>query len=237
VPDPLVVAVAQPWCVALDVAANAIRHADCVRSAESRVVIFPELSLTGYALAAPTVDPADPRLQPLVRACADTGSVALAGAPVAGPDGHRHIGVLAVDGAGATVAYHKMWLGTEEARRFRPGAKPAVVTVAGWRLGLAVCKDTGVPQHAADTAALGIDVYAAGTVKRPDEAATQAERAQRIATEHGVWVAVASCAGPTGGDYPDTAGRSAIWSPDGRIVVAAGPDPGEVVRGTLLSPP
>ena len=53
-------------------------------------------------------------------------------------------------GTGATVAYHKMWLGTAEADRFTPGSKPAVLEVDGWRLGLAVCKDTGVPRHAAD---------------------------------------------------------------------------------------
>jgi predicted amidohydrolase len=28
------------------------------------------------------------------------------------------------------------------------------VDVDGWRLGLAICKDVGVPQHQADTAAL-----------------------------------------------------------------------------------
>jgi predicted amidohydrolase len=32
-----------------------------------------------------------------------------------------------------------------------------VLKVEGWRLGLAICKDIGIPQHASDTAALGID--------------------------------------------------------------------------------
>ena len=95
----LVVAVAQPPCHAGDVAANAAAHADVVWRAAARVVVFPELSITGYELDAPDVTPDDPRLRPIVEACASTGSLALVGAPVAGPDGapSRHIGILAID--------------------------------------------------------------------------------------------------------------------------------------------
>ncbi len=193
--EPLMVAVAQPPCVPYDVAANAQLHAAAIRTSGARVVLFPELSLTGYELDADPVDPGDERLQPIVAACTDAGAVALAGAPVTdnskkkrgdgGDDGSSpvfisgpvFIAVLAIDANGATVAYRKMWLGEEEARRFTPGPEPAKLTVDGWRLGLAVCKDTGVAQHTADTAALGIDAYLAGTVMGADEAELQYERA------------------------------------------------------------
>jgi predicted amidohydrolase len=238
--EPLVVAVAQPPCRAHDVAANARAHAAAIRAPEAagaQVVVFPELSLTGYELDADPVDPGDDRLQPIVAACAGTGAVALAGAPVAGDgDGHEDqvfIAVLAIDGQGATVVYRKMWLGEEEAKRFTPGPEPRQLTVGGWRLGLAVCKDTGVPQHAADTAALGVDAYLAGTVKYADEAELQHERARRIAGQYRLWVAVASFAGPTGGGYDQTAGRSGIWAPGGTLVSETGPRPGEISRARL----
>jgi predicted amidohydrolase len=225
----LTVAVAQPPLVAHDVSANAAAHAAAVRAAGARVVVFPELSLTGYELGAALLDPGDPRLAPLVTACADTGSVALAGAPVEGPC----IAVLAVDGERAWVAYRKVWLGDEEARRFVPGPAPAVLSVDGWRLGLAICKDTGVARHAADTAALGMDAYVAGTVKGAHEAALQADRARRVAVDHGVWVAVASFAGDTGHGFAPAAGRSGVWSPEGTPVATAGSAPGELVAATL----
>lgn len=231
--QPLAVAVAQPPCVGLDVAANARAHAQAVRAARARVVVFPELSITGYELDAPAVDATDPRLDPLRAACADTGSVALVGAPVADQRGRAHIAMLAVDGTRATVAYRKMWLGTAELQRFTSGEKPAVLEVDGWRLGLAICKDTGVTRHSADTAALGIDAYVAGTVKAASEAPTQAGRARRIATEHGVWVAVASFAGATGGGFDDTAGRSSIRDATGEIVAEAGTEPGDLARALL----
>jgi predicted amidohydrolase len=274
------VAVAQPLCAAHDVAANARAHASAIRAAGARVVLFPELSLTGYELDADPVDPGDERLQPIVEACADTGAVVLAGAPIgsasatSAPAGSASatgapvanvptadvpmagaqptdnsktasdnskknetrpvfIGVLAIDGDGVAVVYRKMWLGEEEARRFTPGPAPAKLTVDGWRLGLAVCRETGVAQHAADTAALGIDVYLAGTVMAPDEAEKQNERGRRISTGHHLWVALASFAGPTGGGYDQTAGQSGIWAPDGTQVSAAGPRPGTVIRALL----
>ncbi|MEU8217850.1 carbon-nitrogen hydrolase family protein [Micromonospora taraxaci] len=222
---PLRLAVAQPACVPLDVAENARAHAAAVRAARARVVVFPELSLTGYELDAPVVSVDDARLTPLVEACAETGALALAGAPVAGD----HIAMLAVTGGGATVAYRKMWLGGAESRRFRPGDAPAVSDVDGWRVGLAICKDTGVAAHAARTAALGIDVYAAGVLESAEDAAVIDERAGQITAAHRVWVAVASFAGSTGGGYTEAAGRSGIWTPQGEVIGRAGTEPGESV--------
>ncbi len=232
--QPLSIAVAQPSCVPHDVAANALRHAAAVRAARARVVVFPELSLTGYELDAPAITVADPRLTPIVEACAETGSIALVGAPVAGEAGQSHIAMLAVDGAGATVTYRKMWLGGSEPERFTEGSMPAVLDVDGWRLGLAICKDTGVARHASDTAALGIDAYVAGILECAEDATIPDERARRVAADHRVSVAMASFAGSTGGGYARAAGRSAIWRPDGVVLDQAGPETGAIARAMLV---
>jgi predicted amidohydrolase len=232
--EPLTIAVAQPLCVSYDVGVNAVTHAATVRSAGTRVVVFPELSLTGYELDAKAITAEDPRLAPIVEACAVSGSLALVGAPVQGEAGRSYIAIVAVSGNGATVAYHKVWLGTAESERFSPGRSPAVLDIDGWRLGLAICKDTGIRQHASDTAALGIDVYVAGVLESMEDAARQEERARRVATDHQVWVAVASFAGSTGGGYTQAAGRSAIWGPDGGLVTQVGSETGAIARATLI---
>ncbi|MEU4443869.1 carbon-nitrogen hydrolase family protein [Actinosynnema sp. NPDC050801] len=229
---PLTIAVAQPRCTPYDVAANVAAHAEAVRAAGARVVVFPELSLTGYHFDAPVV-PFE-LVEPLVAACAETGAVALAGAPVAGAHiGVAHIGVLEVSGAGVRVAYRKMWLGGGEPTRFRPGDAPAVVEVDGVRLGLAVCRDTGVPRHAADTVALGVDVYVAGVLEHSRDWGVLDARARRVAADHGVWVAAASFAGSTGEGYESAAGRSAVWDPSGGMIVSAGAEVGAVVRAVI----
>ena len=91
----LTIAAAQPMCRAHDVAENAVSHADVILAAGARVVVFPELSLTGYELDAPAVDPSDVRLRPVIEACATAASVALVGAPTSDDHG-EYISVLAV---------------------------------------------------------------------------------------------------------------------------------------------
>src|SRR5436305_3692748 len=109
--EPLTIAVAQPPCAPYDVGLNALTHAETVRAAGTRVVVFPELSLTGYELDAPAITVEDPRWTPIVEACSETGSLALVGAPVEGEAGRAHIAMVAVDGSGVTIAYRKLWLG------------------------------------------------------------------------------------------------------------------------------
>lgn len=229
----LTIAVAQPTCVPFDVAANARVHASTVRSAAARVIVFPELSLTGYELTAPPVTPEDPRLRVIASACAETGSIALVGAAVPGAAGLQYIAIIAIDGANTFIAYRKRFLGSAETEHFAPGPQPAVIEVDGWRLGLAICKDTGIEQHDADTAALGMDVYLAGIVHGEDEIGVHDARARRIATAHHVYVAIASHAGPTGGGYDRTAGRSGIWAPDGTVIAQTGPELDAIARATL----
>ena len=227
----LSIAVAQPECVALDPVANARAHADLVRRAASRVVIFPEMSLTGYELQAPVVDLGDDLWRPLVQACAQTGAVALVGAPVADGLGAEFIATVAVragiGGEGVRVVYRKAWPGGEESARFSPGPGPVVVQVDGWRIGLGICRDTGVAEHVEATAALGVDVFAAGLADVPEGLVVQRERAERIARACGAYVAFASFAGPTGRGYERTAGGSAVYSPAGRVLAGCGSGAGE----------
>jgi predicted amidohydrolase len=229
---PLTVAAVQPACAALDVVGNAGSHAAAIRSARSRLVVFPELSLTGYELDAPAVPLDDPALEPIVEACGETGSVALVGAPVE-VDGARFIAMLRVDGSKVQVAYRKSWLGGAEPDHFAAGDGPTVVEVDGWRLGLGICKDTGAAQHTAGTAALGVDAYVAGLVHRPEEFPEQEARAVVIARSCRAFVVFASFAGPTGHGYDETAGTSGIWSPDGLAVARASRAVGDLARATL----
>jgi predicted amidohydrolase len=229
---PLRIAAAQPPCDAHDVAANAQVHAEAVRAAKARVVAFPELSLTGYELDAGALSPADAALRPIVEACAETGSIAFVGAPIE-EDGQRFIAALRIDGAGAAVAYRKSHLGGDEPARFTPGDGPTAVTVDGWRLGLGICRDTGVAAHTAGTAELGVDVYVAGLVHLAEELEEQDARGRRIAAACRSYVAFASFAGRTGGGYEATAGESTIWSPDGDVIARASDEPGDIARACL----
>jgi predicted amidohydrolase len=230
---PLSVAAAQPRCIAQDVLGNARGHAELIRTAQARVVVFPELSLTGYELDADPIMLDDPRLEVIVGACEETHSIALVGAPISGPGAAPYIGVLQVDATGVAPAYRKCFLGGDELARFVAGDGPTVIEVDGWRAGLGVCKDTGVEPHITQTAALDIDVYLAGLVHHAYEREMQEQRARQIARACNAYVAFASFAGPTGGGFDQTAGVSSVWNPAGSPIARAGTDAGDFAHATL----
>lgn len=203
-----------------------------VREAAAQVVVFPELSLTGYELDAEPVSVSDSALRPIVDACEETGSIALAGAPVEA-GGRRYIAALRIDGSRVTVAYRKSHLGGGELERFSAGDGPTVISVGGWRLGMGICKDTGVPEHTAGIASLGVDLYVAGVVHKPEDLGEQDARGRAIVAACRSYVAFASFAGPTGGGYDATAGESTIWSPDGTVIARAGEVAGGMARAVL----
>lgn len=230
---PLIVAAAQPAIVPGEVERNAIAHAEMVRAADARVVVFPKLSLTGYELGADPVSPTDAALSPVVEACAEAGSLALVGAPVRDETGRDFIAMLRVEDSGAEVCYEKTWLGGSEAERFSPGGAPGLLDVDGWHIGLGICKDTGAPRHVAATAALGVDAYFAGLVHLPEELAEQEARGFVIARTCRAWVVFVSFAGPTGDGFTETAGTSTVWSPEGKVLARAGREVGGVARAGI----
>ncbi len=229
----LTIAAVQPACTACDVSANARVHADTVRAAQARFVVFPELSLTGYELDADAVSPTDEALAPLVEACTAMGSVALVGAPVHGARGDLHVGMLSVSSSGVKMAYGKTWLGPAESTRFSPGDGPTAMDLDGWRLGLGICTDTGVAEHVAGVADLGIDIYVAGLAYLPEERRAHDARAVSIARHCQAFVVFASCAGPTGGGYDPAAGCSGIWSPAGTVIARTSMEAGGMARTSI----
>ena len=141
--------------------------------------------------------------------------------------------MLAIDQDGVTIAYRKMWLGGAEPDHFVAGTEPAAIEIDGWRLGLAICRDTGIGRHAAGNGRPWHRCVRRGVLEFASDAAVPGERARRIAAEHRVWVAIASFAGSTGGGYDRAAGDSGIWSPDGVAVAEAGPEVGAIARAMI----
>jgi predicted amidohydrolase len=232
---PLSIAVAQPRIRAKDIRANALEHAALIRRAQARLVVFPELSLTGYELDAAPISTDDNAFGIIADACAETDAVSLVGAPVAQEDGTLNIATVLVSSNGAEVAYCKTFLGGNEPARFSGVDGPQAIEIDGWRVGMGICKDTGIEQHITETAALDIGIYAAGLVHLPEELTMQEERAARIAQTCSAFVAFASFAGPTGDGYDRTAGVSSIWAADGTPIVRAGIEPGEIARAILTA--
>jgi predicted amidohydrolase len=214
-------AAAQTMSIKGDVEANARRHADCVRVAAAHgadLIVFPELSLTGYEpelAAGLTLAPDDGRLGGLREAARRHGITVIAGAPIASRGERPYLAALLFMPA-ATLVYAKQHLHPGEEGFFLPGERGCVVDVKGVRVGVAICADTGKASHPREAAASGAAIYVAGVLITESGYAADAALLSRHASTHRMAVAMANHSAPTGAWTP--AGKSAIWDEHGEIV-------------------
>jgi NAD+ synthase (glutamine-hydrolysing) len=161
-PDPLRVALAQMNATVGDIPGNAAkiaRHTAAARDQGASLVVFPELSLTGYPpedllLKTAFLEEAGAALEDLAGQA--RGIVALVGFPERADDVYNSAAVLA-DGEVAAV-YRKMYLPNygvfDEQRYFQSGAEAAIFELNGIPVGISICEDIWEPGPPAMTEAL-----------------------------------------------------------------------------------
>jgi predicted amidohydrolase len=187
------------------------------------LLVFPELSLTGYELAmaaANVVDPGSPVLDPLRQLAAEARMTIVAGAPVRSDRETLHIGALAIRPQGPVVTHTKEHTHYSEEGVFRPGRGGPVLPVEDARVALAICADAKHPEHAATAARRGATVYAASVMIIEEEYGPKAALLEGYARRHRMAVLLANYSGATGGAH--SAGKSALWSEGGLLVAASG---------------
>lgn len=222
----LTLAAAQTLSLAGDLPANIERHLSFMRvAAEHRVqvLVFPELSLTGYepSLAGGlAIAPDDSVLAPLRDMARELRLTAVVGMPIRlAPEAGVSIGALVLGADGSLAVYTKQHLHSGEELAFVPGQGGAALERGSERIALAVCADFSHASHPRLAAEAGATVYAAGVLISEGGYATDSALLQGYAAEHGLLVLMANHGGPSGGYV--CAGRSAIWAADGRLLVAA----------------
>ncbi|AXA54440.1 carbon-nitrogen hydrolase family protein [Pseudomonas thivervalensis] len=228
-----VFAAAQSISIAGDVRANLSHHQRFMRAAAGQgvqLLVFPELSLTGYerGLAAElAILPEDVVLQPLRDLAQALGLTAVVGMPIRlTADGPVLIGALVLGADGSLGVYSKQHLHPGEEIAFAPGHGGSMLTMGQARIALAVCADFSHAGHAAAAAGQGATHYAAGVLITEGGYLPDTTLLQGYARQHAMTVLMANHGGATGGW--ESAGRSAIWGPDGSLLAAA-PGTGELL--------
>ncbi|QHD06400.1 carbon-nitrogen hydrolase family protein [Pseudomonas sp. R76] len=223
----LTLAAAQTLSSAGDVPANIQQHLAFMQAAAEhgvQLLVFPELSLTGYepALAAGlAIAPDDAVLTPLRERAQALRLTAVVGMPIRlAPETGVLIGALVLGADGSLAVYTKQHLHPGEDVAFIPGQGGAALEWGEDRIALAVCADFSHASHPRAAAESGANVYAAGVLISEGGYATDAALLEGYAIEHGMLVLMANHGGPSGGWT--CAGRSAIWGAQGLISAAPG---------------
>jgi predicted amidohydrolase len=187
----------------------------------AQLVLFPELSLTGYHrrfTRADALSPVEPRLHPLQRLADAQQLTVLAGAPLLSPAG-LHIGTIAFRPGAAALTYFKQHLHEGEGVAFTAGRQAGTLALAPETVALAICADIGRAEHAQQAAGRGATIYAAGCLLTEDGYEGDAQLLQGYARAHHMAIMMANYGGLT--DRWNAAGRSAIWSEAGQLITCA----------------
>ena len=217
------IAAAQVPSIRGDIAANIATHAAAIRAAAEHrvsVLVFPELSLTGYEpdlAAGLAMAESDTRLGPLRALAQQHGMEVVVGAPLQSEHAKPALGAIVLTPNGETTSYRKMHLGTTERPYFVVGNRPLAIGSSGHTVGLAICADSSHVSHPQVYAASGANIYAVGVFMNAEWYATDVPRHAAHAARFGMLVVMANH-GASIGSYTSV-GRSTVWRPDGTVLI------------------
>lgn len=228
-------AAAQTVPVASDIDANIAEHVQLAELAAAEhvtLLAFPELSLTGYELAAGprrALEADDRRLAPLLSAARRHGMTLVVGAPARLASG-LHIAAFIIEPTGSVQVYTKQHLGAfrpedhpggavppPEQDFYTPGHSNPTFPWASHRVAVSICKDSALPSHPEAAAERGATVYVSSQFAIEAHMRFKLSRLKDAARRHALIVVFSNYGGATGGLI--AAGGSCVRATDGETVV------------------
>jgi predicted amidohydrolase len=218
---PMKICVAQTRPVTGDIAANIEYHKTFISLAAANgadVIIFPELSLTGYepSLAKElATDATDERFETF-QLLSDAKQITIGiGVPIKSAGG-IHISMVLFQPNKPRQVNSKKYLHADEEPFFVSGDNILGLVINDKPIALAICYEIAVPQHAEDASQSGAQVYIASvakTVKGVEKAWTGLSA---IASKYGMTVLLSNCVGMC--EDGECGGRSAAWNNKGSLL-------------------
>jgi predicted amidohydrolase len=223
------ITLAQITCQLHDKEANLRAMKRIVKGTKGRIVVFPELNLTGYMPRDDLFRQAETMSGASVKAVSklakDAKKDIVFGAPIRDENVHGIVynSSILASGDGRVFRYDKMYLPTfgpfEEKVFFAQGNSAVVAQGMHARIGLMVCYDMFFPELAKLEALMGaqvlVNISAAPTTSRPNFEKVMPARA----VENGVFLAYANMVGVHGSLV--FGGGSVLYNPRGDVLARA----------------
>ncbi|KAA3663619.1 MAG: carbon-nitrogen hydrolase family protein [Chloroflexi bacterium] len=215
------ICVVQTKSIKGDIQGNIEIHKKFIEQAvahDANVIIFPELSLTGYepSLAkALATDQEDGRFQPF-QTLSNTHQLTIGvGVPTKSHAG-IHISMILFQPQKERRTYSKKYLHADEEPFFVSGQNFPSLTIDKSNVAIAICYELSISEHAELAYQNGADFYIASVAKTASGVNNANKRLSDIARNYSMTVLMSNCVGPcedfVGG------GETAVWNPQGHQI-------------------
>lgn len=215
------IAAAQTRPVRGDMQSNIDKHILLIEGAAANgadMIIFPELSLTGYepSLAKQlTIDATDSRLT-IFQQLSDENHITIGvGVPTNGAKG-IHITMVLFQPRTLRQTNSKKYLHADEEPFFVPGENLSGIVVKDTPIGLAICYEISISAHSKEAFNSGAQVYIASVAKTATGVEKAMEQLRKIAANYGMTVLMSNCLGLC--EDGICAGGSAAWNNKGALL-------------------
>ena len=191
---------------------------DSAASAGAQLIVFSELSLTGYepGLAADLArHPHDGCFAPLAASASELGVVLVVGVPTPGRLRPRISSLRFAPHEEASL-YSKQYLHADEEEFFEPGPPADGIIYCDPKVALAICYELSVAEHARRAFQSGASTYVASVAKTRRGVEDASLRLSQVARQHQQLVLMANCLGKL--DNVECTGLSAVWNRDGKQI-------------------
>jgi predicted amidohydrolase len=207
-----------------------IRLIELAAQHRAQLIVFPELSLTGYEreLASELIlSKHDPRLEVIKEKAALFNMIIITGAPVL-LSGKLHIGSFIFFPDKSVSIYTKQYLHEGEELFFTPSFDHnPIFDVGGEKVSLAICADISHPDHSATANGNKVTLYVASIFYTPKGISSAYELLGRYAQKYYMNILMSNFGGPS--YHFDAAGQSAFWNIEGQLVGKASPQGEELL--------
>ncbi len=191
---------------------------------QADLVVFPELSLTGYELDLAkqlALTPESDLFTVLCQSAVENQITVIAGCPLKSEtDDKPTIGAAVCMPDGSKQFYSKQYLHEGEDQFCSNGSTDYFIDIKGNKIALAICADFVSPEHSQKAAERNADIYIASALISEKGFANDAKILSGIASKHSFPVLLSNHISTTGGWA--TFGNNSVWNEYGELVLNSG---------------
>ncbi|WP_163410507.1 carbon-nitrogen hydrolase family protein [Flavobacterium ajazii] len=201
---------------------NIEKHKSLIKiavSSQADMIIFPELSLTGYepelANSLSIADLNDESLNDF-QVISDNNKIIIGVGIPFKTDKGIYISMIIFQPNNKRQIYSKQYLHSGEEHYFTAGENILPLVKNDDKIAIAICYETSIPEHAEKAFKNGANIYIASVLNSVESVDKDIKRISETAKKYNMYALMSNFAGESGG-Y-ECAGKTSVWNKQGALI-------------------